>query len=430
MTTAAATPETALEPMLERRGDSYWAAWPDYMTRILFENIHEKSGALWAEVTVYVDIPGAPVPAAWTELHISLEEARGRLANRLKERWDGRKPPPYQEMLGAAAYLIRDRLRTGEPVQRIGGKRPVRETRYTVYPLLPENQISILYGDGASLKSMIAMSLGLSVQECRQLLPGTRLGQSADTSRTGPVAYFDYETNADEQHARMRRLAAGFGLGSYREMHYRECHIPLHKDAAQLRSLVDEYDYRMVIIDSMGAALGGDPNDAAVVIAAMNALRSLGTTVLCIDHVTKTDEQGKPIGSGYKWNFARAAFHAKRVQETDSDVVNVALVHTKANNDKLVSPLGFAVRFSEDEAGPITVKHLEIRDHEELAKLASSASRILHALKRGALSASDLKAAVVGEMKPATFDKTFKRLRDRGAIIVVPGTGGLYGLAV
>jgi hypothetical protein len=413
------------DPTIERKGDDYWAYWPAYMVRMRFSSIHEKDAALRAELTVFLDVEGAPSPADWTTLDLASGQTRAIVANRLREHTPGPGGPPWREMLGQASYEIREIHRTGEQIQRIGGTRAIRQARYALYPILPEGQISILYGDGASLKSMIAMGVALSVQECRALLPGTTAGQFRDLSRQGPPLYLDYETNADEQHARMKRVAAGFGLGNYQEMLYRECHIPIPKDAPALRALVDEHDCKLVIVDSIGAALGGDPNDAATAIATMTALRSLRTTVLCIDHVTKTDDQGKPIGSAYKYNYARAAFHAKRVQENDSDVVNVALIHKKANNGRLVSPLGFAVTFSEEEDGPIKINRLDIRDNPELAQHATSGSRIEHALKHGALRAPELKTAV-GEMKQGTFDQSLRRMVKSGRVVVLPD--GRYGL--
>ena len=432
MTTAAqaAQAQGIPDPIIERRGDDYWALWPAYLVRLRFAAIHERDNALRAELTVYVDIPGAPVPADWTNLDLASSTLRATLANRLYEQWDGPKAPPWRELLKSASYEIRERTRAGEPMQKIGGNQPIRETRYALYPILPENQVSILYGDGASLKSMIAMGIGLSVQEARALLPGTNAGQVATLSRTGPAIYLDFETNADEQHARMRRVAAGFGLSKFREMLYRESHTAIHRDAPNLRALVDEYDARLVIVDSLGAAIGADPNDAQATIATMSGLRSLRTTVLCIDHVTKTDDQGKPFGSAYKFNYARAAFHAKRVQEAGSDEVRVALIHTKANNGRLVAPLGFSVRFSETEDGPITIKHLDIRDDPELAQHTTIGSRIEYELRRGAMRAPDLKTAVMGKddkIKSGSYDKTFGRLVKLGRVVALPS--GEYGLS-
>lgn len=429
-TPSATHRDTVDDPDMERKGDDYWAYWPNYLTRMRFSNVHDKDNGLRAELTVFLDLPDVPVPADWTTLDLASGQSRAVIANRLREQWAGPGAPPWREMLGAASYQIRELVRQGEEVIRIGAHRDIRPARYALYPLLPEGQITILYGDGASLKSMIAMGIGMSVQEARPLLPGTNADSVARLSRQGPALYLDYETNADEQNARMRRIAAGFGLHSYKALLYRECHIPIPKEVATLKGLVDEYNSRLVIVDSLGAALGGDPNDAAITIAAMTALRSLGTTVLCIDHVTKTDDQGKPIGSAYKYNYARAAFHAKRVQEAGSDEVRVALIHRKANNGRLVAPMGYKVAFTEEEDGPITISHLDVRDDDELAQHTSIASRIKYEVRRGPKRAPDLQEAMKAKddrLKPSTFNTTLRRLVQRKEIVILPD--GSYALA-
>lgn len=409
------------EPVRYRRGDEYWCDWPDYLCRLRFTGVHETREALRAEVTIYLDIEGAPSPIEWTAIDLASSDSRNRIAGRLRQQWEGPGAPPYGDMLLDASYWVRETFLGGEQVQRISGHRTITTARQLLHPLLPEGQTTILYGDGASLKSMIAASVALSVNEERDLLPGTHATAPRDTSRQGPCLYLDYETNLDEQHSRIQRLAAGFGLASYREVLYRECHVPLPRDAATLRALVDEHRCRLVVVDSLGAAMGSDPNDAAATIAAMNALRSLKTTVLCIDHVTKTDEQGRPFGSAYKFNYSRAAWHAKRVQEQDSDVVNVALIHKKANNGRLVSPLGFTVRFPAEEDGPITMRALDIRDDPDLAEHASVPSRIKRLLGHGPMKREDVKHQIGDNLRRGTFDNAVKRLRDSGQILEMQG---------
>ncbi len=419
------------DPAILKVGDDYWAEWPAYMIRMRFSGLHDgRDGALRAELTILLDIPNVPVPAAWTNLDLADWDRRSRIADGLRPHWVGPGAPPWRELLSLASYQIRERFRQGEPAEKIGKRRQVRERRYALWPFLPEDQITILYGDGASLKSMIAMSIGLSVGEGTALLPATNAEGVARLSRQGPALYLDYETNADEQNARMRRIAAGFGRVGYADMIYRECHIPLWRDAMALRALVDEHDCRMVIVDSLGAALGGDPNEATVAIAAMTTLRSLSTTVLCIDHVTKTDEQGKPIGSAYKFNYARSAWYARRVQDTDADDVRVALIHKKSNNDKLVAPIGYNVHFEEAEDSPITISRIDIRDDPELAQHTSVRARIEYALRRGPVRAPALQENLKGvdeKMKPITFTTALRRLVKAGKVIVLPD--GSYALA-
>ncbi len=425
---SSATDYTIDDPIIERREDGLWAVWPNYLIRMRFSELRESRGGLACELTIFLDLPDVPVPAEWTTLDLTNGQSRAQIANRLRENWVGPAGPPWRELLGIASYEIRERFRTGEVITRIGEGLPVQEPSYVVSPILVENQIAILYGDGASLKSLTALILGLSVQTRKALLPGTTVTEPDPLGHNGRVLYLDYETSAGEQNRRIQRLAAGFGLEGYGTIDYRESRIPLAREGAILRALVGEYDSRLVIVDSLGAAMGGDPNEAENVIAAMNVLRSLGTTVLALDHVTKVDDSGKPIGSVYKFNYTRSGFQAKRVQEEDSDDVRVILLHRKSNNGRLVSPLGLAFRF-EGETGPIRVKRTELRDDPEMAKHTTLASRILYQLGKGSMRAPDLKDALVENdegIKPNTFNRTFKRLIDAGRIAPLPD--GRYGL--
>ena len=298
-TAVAQQPAATGDPMFRKSGDDYWVEWPDYMVRLRLSGVYEDKAGIHAEMVLYVDHEGAPSPAEWTQINLSSAQTRAQTANRLKESWAGPVPPPYRDMLNAAAVWAAEKFREGEPLLKIGGPRVVQAGRFALYPLLPERQTTIIYGDGASCKSLLCMAMAMSVQQGRGLLPGTRMGQ---VSQDGPSLYLDFETNQDEQHARIRRIMDGFGPQTgairqeFREMLYRECHHPLHKEAATIRRIVDDNRVGMVVVDSLGAAVGGDPNDAGEVIRTMNALRSFGVTVLAVDHVTKTDDQGKPFG--------------------------------------------------------------------------------------------------------------------------------------
>ncbi len=408
-------------------GDDYVCDWPLFATTFTFSRVGEQRGAVRAELRVEVNVPGAPSPAEWTTIaDLASSDIRSRIAERLYKQWSGPAAPPYQAMLLAACFWVHEEYSKGAEVREIGAaSQPIRQDRYLLRPFLVENQINMLYADGASLKSMIALAVGMSIQERRVLLPGTELGQRTERSRSGRVLMEDHETSEDEQHARVRRLSLGFGFNLKEPILYRASHRALWRDSHALRQIVEDHDVSLVIVDSLGAALGGDPNDAASVIAAFEALRSLETTVLLVDHVTKLDDQMKPIGSTYKWDYARSAFYAKRVQEADSDAVQVALIHTKANNGRLVRPKGLTVKFSDDEDGPITISGFDVREEGEFQHFASAPDRFRYALGRGGLDSDHLREAV-GDMKADTFNKTLKRLRAKGEIITIHGDQKYY----
>ena len=129
------------------------------------------------------------------------------------------------------------------------------------------------------------------------------------------------------------------------------------------------------------------------------ALRSLGVSSLCIDHTNKNDVL---FGSVYKRNASRQVFHVKKSQREQDKGFEFGMWHEKANNSRLIKPLGFRLQFDNAEgmasfaredvkntrlASELTVKD-RIRNYLMDAKYPQSISDIAIALQKseGAIS--------------------------------------------
>jgi len=120
---------------------------------------------------------------------------------------------------------------------------------------------------------------------------------------------------------------------------YRHCALPLAEDLNEIRRIVLEGDIKLIIVDSLGAACGGDMNSAEVATRFFSAIRQLPVTPLLISHVSKEVEKEKtPFGSVYFYNYARNVYQLRKHEEEDE--ITLGLWHKKCNFTKKNPPYG------------------------------------------------------------------------------------------
>lgn len=79
--------------------------------------------------------------------------------------------------------------------------------RYLLDGLIPEGYPTLLYGDGGTAKSMLALSFGLAMAQ-----EADKKWLERDVELGGAVLYLDFELDAAEQRRRVNRLARAEGL--------------------------------------------------------------------------------------------------------------------------------------------------------------------------------------------------------------------------
>ena len=136
--------------------------------------------------------------------------------------------------------------------------------------------------------------------------------------------------------------------------------------------MIVENDIKLIIVDSFGGALAGEINDADASMQLANSLRSLGVTVLGIDHVSKSSSDS-PIGTVYKVNLARNLWSVNSRLDEIKNEMEVVLKHTKTNNKK-ENPRVYNIKFHlDEEAFGITQK-------VEIVSLSNDQSMILESI--------------------------------------------------
>jgi hypothetical protein len=104
------------------------------------------------------------------------------------------------------------------------------------------------------------------------------------------VLYLDFEQRSVDIKEQCELIRCGLGIkppidGIY-DILYMYLYQRLIDCVEQIREVVKTHDIKLVIIDSVGLACGGEGDDVKAVVPYFQALRSLGVTTLSLDHTT------------------------------------------------------------------------------------------------------------------------------------------------
>ncbi len=215
------------------------------------------------------------------------------------------------------------------------------------------------FGEGGVAKSLLAMHLGLTVAEV------SRSYWMAFAVKTVPVLYLDFELDADEQHRRALDLAAGMQLKAIPENFY-YLSVAMMPPVQAFMVAAEEcrrLGIGLVIVDSVGFALGGDAESAKDVLdfyrVCIQPLKDAGASPLLIDHQAKiikgekySDKQA--FGSVYKTNAVRSSFQIRGDHEQGE--ITATFTHKKNNFGWKERDFSLKVVFGE---GKTTVERLE-----------------------------------------------------------------------
>lgn len=402
---------------LRREGDTFAYVWGRLGYAITFDCLVEERYGLRGEIRVETssvsEQTGRPGHLYQARYNLSDGPERDKVAKVLSAR-DERVP--WRDMLEVACVTTLRAFREGAALSDLSRTVPTPQRYLDTLGIVPVGETSVLYGDGASCKSFVALAYALAVRT------GCSVGPFEPTEQCG-VLVLDWETTEDEQAERLHRLCMGLGIRNVPAFHYRPMWRPLAEDQTAVRRLVGECGATLVLVDSIAPAMGGEVGSEQA-IPFFNALRSLGpgVTRLVVSHVSKADAHqqtgpGDPYGSVFVRNLSRSAWAAKATPDGDGLGVEVGLFHTKANRGPLRRPVGVRFEF-EDPAGPVTLRRVDVLDNPELVQHASLGDRIYAALREGSLSTDEI-VERTGATKASVL-RTLLRRRDE----IVRLTGG------
>ena len=268
---------------------------------------------------------------------------------------------------------------------------------YLMEKLLPEGEVTILFGDGDSCKSWVGLAVELA------LLTGLPLpSRLIPAVRPGGALLLDYETGAETHARRLSYLARGLNLALTPTLYYRECEGALINQVDDILDLIQEKEkqdnvpIKIIVVDSIGPAAGGSLKNDDVAIPLMSGLRAFGRTVLGIAHVTnevakKEDGAGEIFGSAF---FRYQARNTWEIRSDRDDNPRLALYQRKTNCRRYREPVGLRLYF-DDAKHEAHFDEFNVPDSPKLMKYAKPISRLHAALADGAKTTSEL-AAMLG----------------------------------
>ncbi|MDP9480796.1 MAG: AAA family ATPase [Actinomycetota bacterium] len=290
-----------------------------------------------------------------------LADEIARAIENTPEGYEWKKPHSRSHSLGSTGMRNEENNDLKHSIQALSfsGREKPAPRGWIVDNTIWEGHATSWFGEGGVAKSLLGLHLGLTVAEV------SRSYWMAFAVKTVPVLYLDFELDADEQHRRALELAAGMKLKGIPENFY-YLSVAMMPPVQAFMVAAEEcrrLGIGLVIVDSVGFALGGDSESAKDVLdfyrACIQPLKDAGASPLLIDHQAKiikgekySDKQA--FGSVYKTNAVRSSFQIRGDHEQGE--ITATFTHKKNNFGWKENDFSLKVVF---ETGRITVERLE-----------------------------------------------------------------------
>jgi hypothetical protein len=393
----------------------YTFEWASERAIIEVDYLRTERGEVTGEVSATSTAPtGGLIHVARVNLLStrSLSEYAGHVQRRL----NGAATADWQQLLSIAAVETVDRVRRGAPAVLLRDVPPVVDAGLILPPLAAARMPTMLFGDGGSAKSILALAVAATIQSGE---PYLHLAPSAVVN----VAYLDYEMDAQEHRDRLFRLA---GPREAPAIVYVPCTRPLADDVDRIRREVIRHDLGFLVVDSVALACDGPPEAAEVAVRFFGAVRELGLGALLIAHVNRSGDTDRPFGSAFWHNGARLTWYAKLEADIGGSLT-VGLFNKKSNIGPRVAPLGYRITWGDG----IAIDRTDIGDIPDLSRHVSLRYRVELEVRAGALTIAEIAARLdekVDSVKKA-LDRDQQSKQPR--FVRVAGDDGVYrwGLA-
>ena len=395
-------------------------AWADNGVTITFSNVRKTYERLSCQLTVRSHQAGDLLgPVAFDLMSMSRrKEAVTALNNTQHEDWAA--------ILDVACRIARDAQEdTTEFLDISKSKFDSTSTDWLIDGFLPKGQPTVMYAEGGTGKSMLAIATAMSVSSLLPVIDGIK-----EPNDTGAVLYLDWETDEAEVMQRMNFIANGLtqsGRAAFplvREdfpMTYVRCTAALTALQPKIAKWTEANDCKLVVVDSLIPALDGDANDSETARKFMNTLRSFNCAALVLSHTSK---EGKLFGSTFWWNLARNVWELKKEQDLGQNYSDLGLMHKKSNNSSLSKPLG--VRMQVDKQKQLTTfsKFNVVDSTGTLAASLSVKSRVLQLLKtEGALTVKEIVQHLGSSVTESSVGMALSRGRKTDFVLTTDAAG-------
>ena len=417
---------------LDRQHSTYRVTFKADPVEIVFDHLRNGRDSLVAEVDVLTSLPSFGPLLRDGQLNILSETTQRSWAKGLSHRcaaitdWEG--------ILMEACRLVKKAYRDGEPSVALSEIERPPHGSWAIPGLVLARLPVVLFGDGSSGKSLLALAIAESLQS-GQSLPGLGLKPSREVN----VLWLDYEYDGWEH--TLRSLAMGVERSAIR---YRRMDAPLCDAEEAIEKEIDRHNIGIIVIDSAAMACGGKPEDSEQTNRLFQSLRRFDRGAIVIAHETKSNTQAsgpqwhdKPFGSAYWHDNARATWFVQKQQDEQGEdeaqvLLHVGVFNKKTNQGRLWKPLGWRVEITNNDQLEMigcTFAREDVRDIEGLRVSAGLRANIRRVLESGAMTTPDIAREL--DAKPDSIRKTCERMLRAAELVVVDQVGPAlrYGLA-
>jgi len=376
---AGGDPAQPIDPRFEGLSDDvgYRLTIPALAAALEVTHLRRDRHQLRGEVLARCTLPGAATfdgVLSVDDLNLSSSRSRHLFAAHLAEqaRTDTKE---WQDAVEEFAQRVLAAERAGEP--------DVCLPDVVVSPVqildvnglrLPRHHSTVLFGDGDSLKSYLA----LYILGCL-----ARLGLR--------VLLADWELTEADHRERLGRLFPG----AMPEIRYLRCSRAIGHEADRLRRWVRDRKLDFVVMDSVAYASAGAPESAEVAMQYFQVVRQLGPIgSLHVAHITKAEEGAdrRPFGSTFWHNSPRATWFCKLAErDPGGNTSRIGLYPRKFNIGPLPKSVGFEFEFGADRTN---VRPIEVSDVADLAARLPVKQRMVAALRSGGMPIAELAQAI------------------------------------
>ena len=403
------------KPEFKESPAGYEYTWPEQSLRIGVSRIKQhKDGRVtgWLMITALED--GHPVLLHQCDFNFNSTQTMATLVRTMREKTTKTtyESSDWNEIIEQLRYYTLERVRQGEPVLELTtDDTDITPPTYLIDPILPESQPTVIFGEPGVGKSELSLLMYVCL-----ILPWYDNPLSLEVpDRSIKTLLLDYETDDKRVKWRLKCLQLGMDLPPI-GLHYRRCFIPLAEDLEHIQLALSETHAEVLIIDSLGAAAGGDLKEPSIANNFFNTLRRLNTTPLVIAQTSKEDKKTKTIFGSYMFEYySRSIWELKKSQEVGADELDIALYHRKANESKLHRPLGFHLYYNENQT---TVRAQNLRDVERFRTDMPIKIRIVEELKHGPLTKEELAEEL--ELTASSTSKNLTQLKNKGEVLQLP----------
>jgi len=309
------------EPNMIVNPSGFTFDWNGQNLKIVLDRIKNDNEG---EVSVYDNDNDNPIYISGMKL-LSVSH-KSQLARALKTQ----RNLDWDRVINQVATKALAHLRVGEQVVNLDDSYGKRKPEYLLYPLFVKNAVNIIYAEKSSAKSLFMLLIDITLT-----LPwyNNPIGLHITPQDKHKVLFLDWESNADITGWQKECLLRGMPEDlSWCDLPYLRCNKPLSESVEHLRNKIEEACADVVIIDSLGMAVGDDLNATKPAFAFLAALRQLPVTPLIIAHPAKNIDTKKRsvYGNAFYENEARSVFEVSKEQEHGSNELTITLHHRKA----------------------------------------------------------------------------------------------------